>query len=374
MQAFKGSLFILFLVSVVAMAFGCAGGGSDGPAPVFDEQTKQLLQGSLDSSVSIIGVPGATMTVIRPDGAKWVGVCGLSDIEKSIPMAPGMKFRAGSLSKTFTATMILQLVQEGRLSLDQKLESILPGLVPNGPQISIRQLLNHTSGLFDYAQAENPNFLDGLAADPFREWTKEELIAIANNNHTTAAWTYSNTNYLILGMIMEKITGRTYAQEISSRILVPLGLHNTSVPDTPDMPPGSTRGYDYRGAAWVDVTRFGTSWAFGTGAIISTSEDLVVWLDALMKGTLLDRQRREEMFTFVDMGRQAGWQYGLGLEKQEFYAIGHTGDFVYGGQAAMYDFKGWRFIVLVNASPANDIGMFGSDYIMYRAMRTLGIW
>ena len=97
-----------------------------------------------------------------------------------------------------------------------------------------------------------------------------------------------------------------------------------------------------------------------------------VWLDALLRGTLLDPQRKAQMFTYVSMG-VPGYGYGLGIEKQG-EAIGHTGDFVYGGQAAVYEYKGWRFIVLVNASPSKEIQLFGSEYIMYKTIKALGIW
>ncbi len=361
------------LVLLAVLVTAC-GGGSD--SPVFDSQTAQLMQTSLDAGIGEAGVPGATMTVVRPDGAVWIGVSGLSDIEHNTAMVSGLKFRIGSVSKTFTATVILQLVQEGRLSLDDKLESLLPGVVPAGAQISVHQMLNHTSGIFDYAQAKNPDFLDELYLNPFRKWKREELIAIANANPSyfppATGFHYSNTNYVLLAMIIEKITKKTYAQEVTRRILVPLGLENTSVPDAPDMPPGSTEGYVYMTNRWVNVTRFDPSWAFGTGAIISNSRDLLAWLDALMKGTLLDPQRKAQMFTYVDMG-VPGYGYGLGIEKQG-EAIGHTGDFVYGGQAAVYRYRGWMFIVLTNASPSKGILPFGSEYIMFKTMRALGIW
>ncbi len=198
---FTRSLRPLLLI-FLAMALPACSDGSR--APVFAAQTAQLLSSSLEESVGIIGVPGATMTVTRPDGAKWVGVNGLADRENNTAMAAGLKFRIGSLSKTFTATIILQLVQEGRFSLDDKLASLLPGLIPSGGQISVRQLLNHTSGLFDYPQAENPNFFNEVSANPLRKWQPAELIAIANANVPYFApgdgFHYSNTNYVLLGV------------------------------------------------------------------------------------------------------------------------------------------------------------------------------
>jgi|GEM_PF-3513322 len=155
-----GPVMSLLLFALLLLSGGCSEGRS------FDSQTVQLLQASLDAGVGEIGVPGATMIVVRPDGGKWTGTSGLSDIEHNKAMASDLKFRIGSVSKTFTATVILQLVQEGRLSLDDWLESLLPGVVPGGAQISVKQLLNHSSGLFDYAQAKEPNFLLELGGMP----------------------------------------------------------------------------------------------------------------------------------------------------------------------------------------------------------------
>jgi D-alanyl-D-alanine carboxypeptidase len=372
---------LISALMLLAVAAAFCGGCSDA-APVFDQQTARTLQDSLDASVAAIGVPGATMTVIGPNGARWTGVNGLADRENNTPVSPEMKFRVASVSKTFTATVILQLVREGLLSLDDTLESVLPGVVPNASRITIRQLLNHTSGLFDYPHAEKPfNFFAEMYRNPLRKWTPAELVAVTNTNDPYfppgTGFHYSNINYVLLGLIIEKRTKRTYAEEIRSRILVPLGLRNTSVPDGPDMPEGSTRGYHYDDTLqtadkWVNVTRFDPSWGFGTAAIVSNSADLLIWLEALMKGTLLDEQRRKEMFTFVSIGFP-GFEYGLGLEKQRWEAVGHTGDFVYGGQSAMYQYRGWKFIVLVNASPSMGSAPFGSEYIMFKAMAALGL-
>jgi D-alanyl-D-alanine carboxypeptidase len=370
------------LIDVIAIAFltlTLSNCGSSSGTPVFDSGTRQLMQTSLDSCVSEIGVPGATMTIERPDGAKWVGVSGFANLENQIPMSSDLKFRVASVTKTFTATVILQLVQEGRFSLDDSVESILPGLIPNGTQISIRRLLNHTSGIFDYVQALNPNFLLGVTQNRLRKWTPGELVAVANANQVYFApgggWHYSNTNYVLLGMIIEKVTGNTYAREINSRILSPLGLKNTTVLEVADMPVGSTQGYWYVPPDWINTTMLDLSWMFATANIVSNSEDLLVWLKALMAGSLLDQQRKMDMFSFVNQATPDNHKYyGLGLENQNG-VIGHTGDLVFGGQAAVYEYNGWKFIVLINASPSKDIQPwgFGSELILFKTMAALGL-
>jgi D-alanyl-D-alanine carboxypeptidase len=373
----------LGVVAIVFLTLVLSGCSSSSGTPVFDNGTKQLLQNSLDSGRGTIGVPGATMEVIRPDGARWLGVSGLSDIENNTAMVPGLKFRIGSVTKTFTATVILQLVQEGNFSLDDKLESILPGLIPNGNQISIRQLLNHTSGLFDYFNAQNPSFFLAEITDFLRVWTPSELIAVANANPPYFTppgngYHYSNTNYILLGMIIEKVTGMTYAQAVASRILTPLRLSNTSIGLTPDMPGGSTQGYSYYNNDWVNTTLVDPSWGGAAGNAISSSGDLVVWCNALANGTLLDGQRKSDMFTFVNdhgvvtQGDDA--VYGLGVMTNSSGPIGHSGDFVWGGQASVYQLKGWSFVVLVNASPLPDLGIQnGADHILFGALQALGL-
>lgn len=359
------------LMMITAFLPGCE---QETAVPSFDSRTIRLIQASLDSSLDEIGVPGAAVAVVSPEGAVWKGASGISDIQNNTAMTPDLKFRIGSLTKTFTAVVILQLVQEAKLSLDQTLDSLFPGIVPDTGKITVRQLLNHTSGLFDYAQAENPSFLEGIRTSPLKQYSPEDLIAVSNNNPPCNAagegFHYSNTNYILLGMIIEKITGNAYGEEVYSRIINPLHLDSTSVPETPDMPDGSTHGYTFIDGALLDTSRIDTSWAFSAGNMISNAQDLLTFLDAVIRGTLLDEKHTAEMFTFVEVFPTM--QYGLGLEKTG-EAIGHTGDFVFGGQAAMYGLKGWRFIILTNASPSKDIDSFGSEHIMFTIIKNLDL-
>ena len=373
-------------LALLLSASGC-GSNATAPTPTLDSQTVQLLQNTLDASRTTIGVPGATVTVIRPDGAKWVGVSGLSSIENNTPMAPGLKFRIGSLTKTMTAVVILQLVQDSNynLSLDDSIESILPGAVPNGTNISVRQLLNHTSGLYNYTD-DVPTFqTTQLTSLLLHVWAPSDLVAISNAHAVYFApgngWEYSNTNYILLGQIIETKTGNSFAQEVTARILIPLGLNNTSIATTPDMPAGSTQGYYWWTGTRYNSTRVAPSFAYSAGNAISNSDDLIVWLDAVINGTLLDNQRKIDMFTFVNsdgvvtQGNDA--LYGLGLYKFSPGWIGHSGDFMYGGQASLYWYNGWMFVVQTNASPPNPIpiaGMHnGADYIWRTLVTALGL-
>jgi D-alanyl-D-alanine carboxypeptidase len=327
------------------------------------------LQQTLDQSRESIGVPGAVAFVERPDGTTWHGVSGLSDLQSLKEMTPDLKFRIASITKTFTAAVTLQLVDEHTLSLDDTLESILPGAMPNGANVSVRQLLNHTSGYFDYIQAQKPiDFLLEVSKNLSRIWTHEELLAVARANDPYFApgkgFHYSNTNYLLLGMIIETKTRRSFAENVDFRILKPLGLEDTYVASDLDigMPPGSTNTYCYgdfgKGVAWTDTTNMSASWMFSAGSMISTAADLQKWLAALMSGRLISPTSRAAMFTYVNDA------YGLGVEKLGGTGEGHTGDSVMAGQAAMYQWKGWRFMILTNSAAKDPTVGFGSEYIM----------
>jgi D-alanyl-D-alanine carboxypeptidase len=375
----------MMAICSLALLLSASGCRPSATAPTFDSQTAQLLQNTLDASLTTLGVPGATVTVIRPDGAKWVGVSGLSSIENNTPMVPGLTFRIGSLTKTMTAVVILQLVQEGRLSLDASIESILPGAVPNGTNISVRQLLNHTSGLYNYVDDVPTFWTTQLTTLLLHVWAPSDLVAISHAHAVYFApgngWKYSNTNYILLGQIIEKITRNSFAQEVTARILIPLGLNSTSIPATPDMPAGSTQGYFWWSGTRNNSTRVDPSFGYSAGNAISTSDDLIVWLAAVIDGTLLDNQRKTDMFTFVnDQGAVTQGNdalYGLGLYKFSPGWIGHSGDFVFGGQASLYGYNGWMFAVQTNASPPNPIpiaGMHnGADYIWHTLVTALGL-
>ena len=193
------------------------------------------LQERLDDVVAA-GAVGA-LAVVRDGHRGWRGNSGVAELGTTRAVPVHGRFRIGSITKTFVATVVLQLVGEGRLRLDDPVEKWLPGVVPDGDRITVRQLLNHTSGLYDYRLTlplpPSQEFLDNR----WRTWTAAEQIERAVAHPPTfeppgSAFAYSNTNYLVLGQIIEKVTGRSYGKEIERRIIRPLRLHRTSVPGT----------------------------------------------------------------------------------------------------------------------------------------------
>lgn len=266
--------------------------GSDA-AGGFDPALAARLQAALEGAR---GNCPAVIAALEWNGARWQGAVGAP--------ADGL-FRIGSVSKTFTAVVALQLVAEGKLHLDDPIAAWAPGL-PNAQTITLRQALQHTSGVYDFV--ERPEY----GVDPKRAWTADELLALAAKgqpyNAPGAGWHYSNTNFVIATVAIEAATGQTLAHELRARIFEPLALAHTWLGATETVPEPLVPGVDDAGndQAGVDPTA-----GFGAGSVISRADDLVRFLLALNGGQLLDAERLAAMRSFV--AAEPGLRYGLGL-------------------------------------------------------------
>ncbi|MER7481483.1 serine hydrolase domain-containing protein [Streptomyces sp. NPDC126510] len=288
------------------------------------EATRTALRALVEKG----GLPGVAAKV-RDGQGTWVGTAGHADTATGRERSAGEHFRGASITKTFVATVLLQLEAEGRLDLDDTVERWLPGLLRgngyDGGKVTLRRLLNHTSGIANYT--DDPAFLHNSAGPGFPEHrydthTPEELVAIALRRPPQAGPesepSYSNTNFVIAGMVIEKATGRSHAQEITRRILRPLKLRGTSFPGmSPHMPKPHPVGYsrlhqDAPGAEIHDATEQNMTWLGAAGDVISTSGDLNRFQRALVKGHLLPQRQMKEMFEEVPAGHGTG--YGLGIE------------------------------------------------------------
>ena len=224
--------------------------------------------------------------------------------------------RVGSITKTFIATITLQLVGEGRLSLDDTVEQWLPGVVPNGSAITLQMLLNHTSGIFDYTEDED--FFPSVFADPFRQWTPQEFIDIANAHPPVFApgegWSYSNTGYIVIGLVLEKATGHQVQDLVKRRIVKPLHLRGTFLATSARFRGRYAHGYappSLTGDGYEDLSSWSPSIAWTAGALVSTAPDLARFYDALLSGRLLSPSLLDAMTTTVETN--AGFDYGLGI-------------------------------------------------------------
>ncbi|MEU9322258.1 serine hydrolase domain-containing protein [Streptomyces canus] len=291
------------------------------------------------------GVPGVTLTA-KDGGSTWSTTAGVGDLKTKAPRSADDRYRVGSITKTFVSTVLLQLEAEGRLSLDDTVEKWLPGVVHgnghDGSRITVRQLLNHTSGIFNYTADETfgrTYFLkDGFLEHRYDTNTPEQLVAVAMAHQPDfapgASWNYSNTNYIVAGMVIQKVTGRSYGEEIRHRIIDPLHLTATSVPGTRvTVPQPSSRAYSKLARTATgptyDVTRLNPSLASSAGEMISDSADLDRFYAALLKGRLLPPKQLKEMKTTVAVEGIPNAGYGLGLMDRELscgvHVWGHDG-------------------------------------------------
>lgn len=317
-------------VSIALAVALSAGTAALAPAAQAAETTHghEATRTALRALVEKGGLPGAAASV-RDDHGRWFGRAGHADTGTGRKRTAGEHFRGASITKTFVATVLLQLEAEGRLDLDDTVERWLPGLVHgngyDGSKVTLRQLLNHTSGIANHT--DDPDFIHDTAGPGFPEhrydtYQPEELVAIALENPPKPGPqrepSYSNTNFVLAGMVIEKATGRSYAQEITRRIIRPLKLRGTSFPGTaPEMPKPHPVGYsrlhqDTPDAAIVDATEQNMTWLGAAGDVISTGGDLNRFQRALVKGDLLPPRQTKEMFDEVPAGHGIG--YGLGVE------------------------------------------------------------
>lgn len=271
--------------------------------------TVAAIQELLDRKVRDTGLPG--IAVLSTDGS--FGTAGAANLETGEPLRPDLRFRIGSTTKTFTALVVLQLVAAGKVGLDDPVETWLPGLVRgnghDGGATTIRQLLSMTSGIANYSLDEemvrryySPAFLEHR----FDRYTPEQLVEIAMRNPADhppgEGWTYSNTGYILAGMIIERATGATYAEEVTRRIIGPLGLDRTYVPgDETALRDAHPRLYSKNGdpspdAALHDVTEQRMLAAWSAGGMVSTLSDLTTFVSAVLRGELLPAAQQEQLF------------------------------------------------------------------------------
>lgn len=267
------------------------------------------------------GAPGALAEVNGAHGRTAL-TSGVADIATGAPVAGDSRFRIGSMTKMFVATVVLQLVGEHRVALDAPVERYLPGVIRgsgnDGRDITVRELLQHTSGLPDYLDYLSPQ---DVLDHPLAHYDPRELLDIALGHPPLftpgTSWSYSNTDYIVAGMLIEKVTGRPYGEEIDRRIIRPLGLHDTSVPgDAPGIPGTHPRGYARpEDSGLTDVTKFNPSVAGASGAMISSGADMDRFLGALLGGRLLPPAELRAMTTTRPTG-ESGEAYGLGLQSE----------------------------------------------------------
>ncbi|WP_433661825.1 serine hydrolase domain-containing protein [Nocardia sp. CA-128927] len=331
-----------FGIAVIA-ALVLVGSASTGAIAAPAGTDRAELQQAMNDLVAV-GMAGVQVRVHDPHG-EWTGSAGVAEVGRPEPVPTDGRFRIGSITKMFVSTVLLQLVGEGRLTLDDPVARHLPQFALD-PRITVRMLLQHTSGLFNYTGEPQPDntIVPGIlalsgresVASVQRDYRPDELIRFALTKPALfepgTEWSYSNTNYQLVGMLIEKLTGLPYNVQIYSRIVAPLGLWDTLVPGNwPEIVGPHAHGYSayLEGGTLIpaDLTRQNPSWAGAAGEIISSTRDLDSFVTALLGGRLLAPPLLAEIRTVRELGPSVG--YGLGLMQREFapdcVGIGHNG-------------------------------------------------
>jgi D-alanyl-D-alanine carboxypeptidase len=356
-----------------------------GAAPAAFAGGKGGLQSAVDDlhAIGITGVQGLTEVGGRTTTAR----SGVADLNTGAPVPVNGYFRMGSDTKTFVSVVLLQLVGEGRLSLDDSVQRWLPGVVSgngnDGRKITVRQLLQHTSGIANYTDGLAAlQSVDGYYAHRFDHYEAADLVALAMKQPPLFApgtsWSYSNTNYILAGMIINRVTGRSWAHEVHDRILAPLHLNQTYVPgDNPTLRNPHAEGYNQfaPGGPLVDTTLFNPTVADAAGSMVSTPPDLARFWRALQSGRLLAPAQMAQMHRTVPApalaGAFPGARYGLGIMWIEDSCGGywaHAGDVP--GMSTLNGVSpdGRRVVVL---SMSAELGDEASEVATYRRAQEL---
>lgn len=338
----RGVLRRVACVAVIALCAACG----DASSPALKPIDHAALQATLDATAHDLLVPGAVALVRVPQG-EFIVSHGATARGGDTPPGPDTHFRIGSVTKSMTAALILQLAQEGKLRLDDPIAKYRPD-VPGGDDIPIADLLDMHSGLGNYTAA--PTFWPVLEDAPARVWTPKELLEIgfAQPGPGSRSFSYCNTNTVLLGLVAEQVTGQPLATLFRERLFAPLGMSATQLPapGTQDLPAPAARGYVYESLRYVfveasyppsvqeeakagtlapkDFTDIDPSWAWAAGGAISTASDLATWIEGLVGGRLLDanwQRRWRDSLRPTDPARPDGQQYGYGIAQARFGSV-----------------------------------------------------
>jgi D-alanyl-D-alanine carboxypeptidase len=326
----SSSIFVAPLIAVLLIV-GAPGAGLGADDPTVSSEVAARLQLRLDRWRESHRAPGVAAAVRFPDGGLWLGTSGVGAVGRNArPVKPGTPFAIASLTKTFMAALVLRLVEQGHLALGDPISRWLPRY-PGASSITVRMLLSHRSGIFNYF--EHPQYERLVFGRPRHHWTVRQILALSGPSYCAPGkcFHYSNTNYVLLGRIVEKITGRSAARLIRNRFLGPLGLTDTFFQGEERIGRWPAKGYwvkpgGYKG--WADGTFFRTNTSAATvanaaGAMVSSVRDVATWQAALLRGDVLTPESLARMLAFhprtgYGLAMRVAWLDGI-------RGIGHGG-------------------------------------------------
>ncbi|MER8044685.1 serine hydrolase domain-containing protein [Streptomyces sp. NPDC094032] len=302
------------------------------PSPSGDEfpQLSPAVAARLDAAIQGVmreaRVPGVMVALSAPGKGEYIRAFGIADKATLQPMTPGLYMRIGSETKTFTVTALLELVDQGKVGLDDPIGKYIGG-VPNGDRITLRELAGMRSGLYNYSMDED--FFKALTSDPRRPFTPQELLDYSFKHPVNfapgAQFEYCNTNLILLGLVVEKIGGMPLHDFIAKNVVRPAGLKHTLFPTGAEFPSPHAHGYTNQTATGQieDATDWNPSWGWAAGAMISDLQDLRTWAKVVATGTLLTADTQAQRLKTGSTGIE-DTGYGLGIFKVEGW-VGHNG-------------------------------------------------
>ncbi|MFI6002399.1 serine hydrolase domain-containing protein [Streptomyces sp. NPDC051366] len=298
---------------------------ADGEFPQLTPAVARQLDDAVRKVMSEARIPGVMVSLSAPGKGDYVRAFGVADKATGRPISTDMNMRIGSVTKTFTVTALLQLVDQGKVGLDDPIGKYVSG-VPNGDRITLRELAGMRSGLFNYSEDEG--FFKALTSNPRRPFTPQELLAYSFKHpvlfEPNAKFYYCNTNLILLGLVVEKQSGQKLDAYINQKVVRPAGLRHTLFPVGAEFPSPHSQGYTDQTATGKveDAADWNPSWGWAAGAMISDLGDLKTWARVLATGTLLKPATQAERLNVVEA--LPGTGYGLGIFNVQGW-IGHNG-------------------------------------------------
>jgi D-alanyl-D-alanine carboxypeptidase len=319
---------VSILVALSSITTGC--GSSDGDGASRDELDAKAIaeiEALADNAIAA-GIPGLSLAVMR--GEKTITLArGVADRTTGAALSSDHHLRVASVAKSLVASVVLQLVEEGALKLNDNVDAWLPGMLPAHRDVTIEHLLRLESGIFDFASDERymAPYLEG---DFEHVWTPQALVGLAADHAPTAPprtrFEYSNTNYVLLGLVVERITGEPLASAVEKRVTTPLGMKATTMETGTQLPAPYAHGYLVGMGEPIDVTGISASSTYGCGNMVSTPLDMAVFYRSLVRGQVVSREQLRSMFT-TDPAVPAT-KYGMGVFRFDHDNYLHCGDFI----------------------------------------------
>ena len=344
----KCILLIFLAVSGLSFAAGCLedDGGLSAPLKKYDQSSIAAAENIIAGHMNAGRIPGALVGIWQEGYETQIISMGFADIATGRAPSSADCFRIASNTKMFTAMAVLMMADAKKISLDDRVSKYVPDFPQTG-RVSVRQLLNHTSGYVNYT--DDPVWQAAAGGDLMRKWTPRELLEYVKDQplafNPGERHMYSNTGYLLLGLIIEKVSGIKWEYYVTEKILRPLMMNGTSCPENASIPGSYLKGYNFTDGATAEIA-VDPSMAGSSGSMISNIFDMKKWLDAVAAGALISPEMSAEQKTWLPLA-PAGYRYGLGLMLVGTDYIGHGGGISGYNSGALISTNGKRAVITV---------------------------